>query len=422
MRPSRFLVGALLVCAASSCEQFSAGANPELPLWVHHPSHSLNVLFQRALVAESRREGEPYERGQPTIDVQHRRVFVGSSDHGLYALRAEDGDVLWRFETAGAVQSEPLYDPVEDAVYFGSNDGALYKVRASDGGLSWRFMTNAEVSRRPVLDGSVLFAVNANDTVLALDASTGERIWSQHRAPALGMEIAGHSGVLVHGGAVFLCFSDGSVAAYDAETGVERWEPLDLSVDAEQVLGNVPKYLDVDTTPEFARVGGVPAIIVASYAGGVYALEADSGSQLWANNGPLGATDVTLWSEPEHTTEDGVRIPARHLALVATGTTGIWALEVESGTEVWRNDLPEGGIQRPVPVSGALLVATTTRGLYLMSPRDGGVIDGIDTSEGFSMPPAAHGGRAFILGNSGDLLGIEITAPNWRPEPRHAWP
>ena len=38
--------------------------------------------------------GEPYERGRAEIDVPHGRVFVGTSDHGLYALRASDGSTL----------------------------------------------------------------------------------------------------------------------------------------------------------------------------------------------------------------------------------------------------------------------------------------------------------------------------------------
>jgi outer membrane protein assembly factor BamB len=283
-------------------------------------------------------------------------------------------------------------------------------------------MTNAEVSKRPVLANGLLYFVNANDTLLAVDPKTGERRFSQHRAPALGMEIAGHSGPLVTAGLVFLCFSDGSVVAYDAATGDERWEPLDLSLEAEQLLGDVPKYLDVDSTPVAATIDGVPAVIVASYEAGVYALEAATGSQLWSNSAPLGATDVLLWSEPEHVGRDGVRQPARSLVLVSTGTTGLWALDVATGAEVWRRDLPDGGTQRPVPVSGALLVATTNRGLFLISPRDGGVIDGLDTTEGFSMPPAAHGQRAFVLSNAGRLLVIDVEAPYREPRATHDWP
>ena len=76
--------------------------------------------------------------------------------------------------------------PGEDVVFFGSNDGALYKVKAADGSLLWRFNTNAEISRNPVLQNGVLYVVNANDTMVAMEAKSGKLRWSQHRSPRSG--------------------------------------------------------------------------------------------------------------------------------------------------------------------------------------------------------------------------------------------
>ena len=180
------LASASLGLGASGCEAMRGGANPEMPLWLQRPNFAMQVNYTRSLVVPARRTGEPYERGQPEIDPAGHRVFTGSSDHGLYAIRADNGILIWRFETVGFVQCAPLYDPVEDVVYFGSNDGALYKVSAKDGTLLWRFMSNAEVSRRPVLQNGLLYVVNANDTVLALEPDTGKVRWSQHRSPAAG--------------------------------------------------------------------------------------------------------------------------------------------------------------------------------------------------------------------------------------------
>ena len=90
-------------------------------------------------LARSRQAGEHYERAGTELDTGRRRIFAGSRDNGMYALQAQDGAVLWRFETLGPVQSEPCYDSKEDALYFGSNDGALYKVNATTGSLLWRF-------------------------------------------------------------------------------------------------------------------------------------------------------------------------------------------------------------------------------------------------------------------------------------------
>lgn len=400
--------------AGVACESARASVNPEVPPWVHRPSWSITLVYKQSIAAQSRDEVEPYERGGPELDIPGHRVFVGSSDRGLYALRAEDGGVLWRFETLGVVQCEPLYDPAEDVVYFGSNDGALYKVRAKDGSLLYRFATNAEVARRPVLRGDTLIFVNANDTVIALDKKTGARRWSQHRAPALGMEVAGYAGPLVYRNLVYAGFSDGTVTAFDADTGTERWQPVDLSAEAEEVLGEVPRYLDVDTTPVPGAIDESPVVFVGSYDGGVYALDADNGSRVWGRSEVTGVHALVRWTERAHAHPDdpGPPEPGREILLAASGTTGLWALNPRTGEDIWHSALPEGGVSAPVAIAGALLISTTFHGLYLMSPLDGSVIDGIHTGAGFSMAPAAHGLRAFILSNSGSLLSLHVTPPS----------
>ncbi len=404
-----------LGAASFGCDPIRTTAHPEVEGYRNRPSYAMHLLYRQDIVASSRRQGEPYERGGAAIDVEHHRVFVGSSDRGLYALRAEDGERIWRFETLAPVQCEPLYDPKEEVVYFGSNDGALYKVAAATGKLLWRFATNAEVARRPVLVGNRLYFVNANDTVIAVDAASGKRIWSQHRAPALGMEVAGHGGVLVRGGLIFVAFSTGTVTAFDAASGREVWEPVDMAAEAEQGLGRVPAYLDVDTTPEYAIVAGVPAIVVGSYEGGVAALRADNGNQIWSNLAVTGTTDVSIWRQPAHTDERGRVHPRRRYVIASSGTTGLWALDLDSGTELWRRDLPDGGTSAPAYISGAILISTTQHGLFLVNPVDGAIIDGIHTQAGFSMPPATHGRRAFILSDSGQFLAFSVPAPTHRP-------
>lgn len=398
----------------AGCEKVGAGARPAQPLWANRPVHALSIDLRRELTAQERKVGEEWERGRPELDPPNLRLFVGSSDRGLYALKADDGKILWRFETMGAVQSEPLYDPKEDVVYFGSNDGALYKVKASDGQLLWRFSTNAEVSRRPVLANGLLYVVNANDTVMALFPDTGKLRWSRHRTPALGMEIAGYAGPLVTKDRVYAAFSDGHVMAYGADDGSEQWAPVDLAAEAEQLTGDVPKYLDVDTTPVLDTIQAGEVVYVASFAGGVFALDSATGARIWANDRAQGVTELVLWEEEAHRPRDGQgpMIPARKMLLASSGNTGLWALSPEDGREIWRRPLPEGGISAPVPIAGALLVSTTRYGLFLFSPLDGGVIDGIDTTGGFATTPAVHGLRGFVLSNGGTLLGVSVLPPD----------
>ncbi len=414
-------LAAAAATGAFACDSMRAGANPDVPAWTHRPAAVLDVVYSRMIVADMRHRGEPYQRGRVEVDPARKRLFVGSSDNGLYALAAADGRTLWRFETAGPVQSEPLYDSQSNTLYFGSNDGALYKVEADTGRLLWRFSTNAEVARRPVLADGTLYVANANDSVLAIDPSSGEQRWVQHRSPALGMEIAGHSGVTVWRGMVYAGFSDGTVVAFDAKTGEERWQPVDLSAEAEAVIGSVPEYLDLDSTPETGILDGTPVIYVGTYAAGVYALDAETGAMVWSNTEVRGSTSILAWRQPAHQEPGGVLIPERGYLIVSTGTSGLWALDERTGEELWSQDLPRGGITAPTPFAGALLVSTSQLGLFLVSPLDGRVIDGLHMTSGAATVPAAIGNRAFIVTNGGRLLALEITRPRMTTDPA-PWP
>jgi outer membrane protein assembly factor BamB len=407
------LTAAAVGSATVGCDAVRGAANPEMPLWLRRPAFAMHLNYSRKLVAPSRRTGEPYERGQPEIDPAGKRIFVGSSDRGLYALRAENGSQIWRFETLGFVQCAPLYDPVEDVVYFGSNDGALYKVSATDGTLRWRFMSNAEVARRPVLSNGVLYAMNANDTLLAIEPATGKLRWYQHRSPAAGMEVAGYAGPLVYRGKVYTGFSDGNVMAYDAATGAERWQPVDLAAEAEQTLGEVPQQLDVDTTPVPNTLSTGPVVYVANYAGGVFALDAETGVQVWANTAVAGVSELTLWSEPAHARRDGgPPEPERSALIASSGTSGLWGLDPENGRELWRRAVPSGGVSAPVEINGALLMSATKLGIFLVSPLGGELIDGIHVSDGASMTPSAFGSRAFVMTNGGTFLSLTVAPPS----------
>lgn len=410
------LVATLASCA--TLETSDDRVNPAEPMWMHRPSGAMRVMYMRPLTAPSRTVGEAYERGRAEIDAAHGRVFVGSSDHGLYALRAQSGSTLWRFETASPVQSEPAYDADLDVVYFGSNDGALYCVHASDGTLVWRFSSGAEVARKPVLDGERLFFGNAADNLFAVSRRTGQPLWHVHRTPALGMEISGYAGPAVDRGMVLFAYSDGHVGAYDVRDGSEKWIPVDLSAEAEAARGaEALRYLDVDTTPVVDDLGPQGRVVyVASYVGGVYALDQERGAPVWKNDKATGVTDLALWREPAHAPRPGTPdyapsgppVAERKIVLASSGATGLWALDPSTGRMLWRVPIPEGGITAPVAVAGALLVGTTRYGAFLLSPRNGKPIDGFDLGSGFSQTPAAFGDRVFLLSNAGTFVQASV--------------
>jgi outer membrane protein assembly factor BamB len=212
------------------------------------------------------------------------------------------------------------------------------------------------------------------------------------------------------------------VGAYDAADGSERWAPVDLSAEAEQSQGaEALRYLDVDTTPIPDDLGTQGRVIfVASYAGGVYALDQDRGAPVWKIEKAIGVTDLTLWRERAHAPNPGSPdyvpggppVPAREVLLAASGASGLWALEPATGKTLWRVPIPEGGVAAPAPIAGALLVGTTRYGAFLLSPRDGRPIDGFDLGTGFSQAPATFGTRGFLMSNGGTLVAVQVEPPD----------
>lgn len=66
------------------------------------------------------------------------KVFVADVDaHAVCAFDAADGRLLWRYTTGARVDSPPTCHA--GLVLFGSRDGWVYALRASDGALAWRF-------------------------------------------------------------------------------------------------------------------------------------------------------------------------------------------------------------------------------------------------------------------------------------------
>ncbi|MGE5365223.1 MAG: PQQ-binding-like beta-propeller repeat protein [Bacteroidota bacterium] len=109
-------------------------------------------------------------------------VYVGASDGYLYAVRADNGEELWKFKSGNIIRSTPSFS--SGKIYFGGFDGVFYALNADNGGVIWKYqMKEKNYSRRgeiqgsaAVIDGTVYFG-SRNANMYALDASTGTEKW-----------------------------------------------------------------------------------------------------------------------------------------------------------------------------------------------------------------------------------------------------
>jgi outer membrane protein assembly factor BamB len=162
--------------------------------------------------------------------VADKRVFVGSADGVLYCLGLTNGAQRWRFETDGSrlesqqygfdrrtIQSSPAV--ANGIVYVGSRDGFLYAVSADSGKLVWRYdhQTSWVNDSPAVADGVVYVGTSDNSFFHAIDATSGKELWRTRVGGVIWSSPAVSGDLVVFGDGI------GRLHALDRRTGVERW-------------------------------------------------------------------------------------------------------------------------------------------------------------------------------------------------------
>lgn len=148
------------------------------------------------------------------------KLYVTTLRGELLCLERFSGEIAWRFEIPShdhltSIRSSPAADA--ETIFFGADDGKLYAVRMQDGKLLWAFATGQSIVATPsVSDGRVFFG-STDNSFYSLDASTGKLVWTRN----VGSRFLG--GQVVDRGRVFVGTADGRVYCFDANTGDILW-------------------------------------------------------------------------------------------------------------------------------------------------------------------------------------------------------
>jgi outer membrane protein assembly factor BamB len=142
------------------------------------PTFRHDAARSSATSAALAREGKSWEATlggrltQPTIAAG--RAFVADRDrHTVYALDAETGTMLWTYTTGGQTDTPPTYH--KGLLIFGAADGCVYALRAADGALAWRFRA-APVDQRLMAWEQIESAWPVHGSVLVRENAEGQAV------------------------------------------------------------------------------------------------------------------------------------------------------------------------------------------------------------------------------------------------------
>ena len=172
------------------------------------------------------RPGGPI-RGAPT--VANGAVYVISQDNQIYSLKEEDGTTNW--SAAASLEIAGLFGAAAPAVGQGTvvagfSSGELNGYRYENGRQVWQDQLErtsirtsvsslSDIDADPVIDNGQVFAIGAGGRMVALDITSGQRMWE--------LNIAGISTPWVAGDWIFVVTSDAKLMCIYRQNGHVRW-------------------------------------------------------------------------------------------------------------------------------------------------------------------------------------------------------
>ena len=269
-----------------------------------------------------------------TPAVAGGKLYVGGGDSGrFHALDAATGEPLWSYETGDRLTyAAPAV--VDGTVYFGTgwgtdNGGWVYALDAATGALRWKHFVGPQIYFAPAVGGGRVYAASYDaQRLAALDAATGEELWSLSRSGDSFAAMPAYDGERLYVATNNFDTGAGSVLAVDAATGDLLWEAEGHGDGA----GNAPVVFG-------------DLVIAGSNANNwVVAYDRETGERAWVHAVGAAVSNSQLAA-------DGVLVGG------SQQDHRVWALDAYSGEQLWEDSVSDNVLSAPALADGRLVVA-----------------------------------------------------------------
>ncbi len=113
-------------------------------------------------------ESSPYLAG--------KTIFIGSSNRKVYAVDAEKGTKLWEASVGGAIQATPML--ANSTLFVPCSDKFMYAFdTGNNGALLWKFPTKGALTSSPLVVGAQVLFGSEDGNFYCVNSKTGEQEW-----------------------------------------------------------------------------------------------------------------------------------------------------------------------------------------------------------------------------------------------------
>ncbi len=210
--------------------------------------------------------------GFPLVPAAHEGVFfVASGDGAVLALRADNGEQLWRANAGGAIAAGVGSDGRYTSVVTRANEVVTF-----DGGRElWRKRLPSSVVTPPLVAGERVFVMGVDRAVHAFDAIDGRRLWTLQR-PSDALTLA-KAGVVAAFRNTLLVGQGARLAGVDPLRGTVVWE---VPLASPRGSNEVERLADL--VGPVLRIGD--QVCARAFQSAVACADAGRGALLWSRN------------------------------------------------------------------------------------------------------------------------------------------
>lgn len=338
----------------------------------------LKTVWHKQLVGKKYFDKQAQEFAPVGVSKSTDEIVAATSAGRVVKFQGSNGEEKWSrtFDVSFHAGAEIG----GGSVYVASLDGTLAALNLWDGSTEWEVTLPASLETQPTFSDGRLFLQDVNNTLYAIDARTGETLWTHRRDVPKFFTIKGGCQPLVTKDEVYCGFSDGHFMAFQIDSG-------DVLFDVNLTDGET-EFIDVDGQPILEN----GTLYVASYSGGIYALDSFDGSVKWHKK-TNGIGDLAE------------RGPALYVTLA---NKSMARLTKDDGTVLWQYKFNDNTPLSVTPVGDYLLSPTSSGMIYVTDAETGYLHQRVSGSQGMHAPTVFASGRIYGISDGGRLTTFEI--------------
>jgi len=225
----------------------------------------------------------------------NKYLFTGNDEGILYAVDPQKGKSLWSFNAESAILQPPLVN--ENVAFLCSKNGDVFALNADNGDLIWKQGFSQKFQATPVIAGELLIVLS-REYLMGLDKEVGIDLWRTE------VKITGTPKIQLLDGKLF--FSDDmSVYSFDAKNGALLWKyetnvfglsdiccanGLGYMISGDRLIcidltKGTEKWKKKMEYPQKPKFFNIPVVIdnllVVTYLSDVIAFDPQKGTEIW---------------------------------------------------------------------------------------------------------------------------------------------